>query len=73
MKPLKDYRGQSDLKGYKLSATLVAVADEIAGAAGLVMGKTDSIPVVMVRGYAYETGGKGAKELIRKPEDDLFR
>jgi coenzyme F420-0:L-glutamate ligase/coenzyme F420-1:gamma-L-glutamate ligase len=73
MEPLKDYRGQSDLKGYKLSATLLAVADEIAGAAGLVMGKNDSAPVVIVRGYPYEPGGTGAKELIRKPEDDLFR
>ena len=73
MEPLRDYRGQSDLKGYKLSATLLAVADEIAGAAGLVMGKNDSAPVVIVRGYPYEPGGTGAKELIRKPEDDLFR
>lgn len=73
MEPLKDYRGQSDLKGYKLSATLLAVADEIAGAAGLVMGKNDSVPVVIVRGYTYEPGGVGAMELIRKPEDDLFR
>ncbi|MGH7807855.1 MAG: coenzyme F420-0:L-glutamate ligase [Thermodesulfobacteriota bacterium] len=73
MEPLKDYRGQSDLKGYKLSATLLAVADEIAGAAGLAMGKNDSAPVVIIRGYPYEPGGTGAKELIRKPEDDLFR
>ncbi|MBI2486041.1 MAG: coenzyme F420-0:L-glutamate ligase [Deltaproteobacteria bacterium] len=73
MKPLKDYRGHSDSKGYKLSATLLAVADEIAGAAGLVMGKNDSVPVVIVRGYTYEPGGVGARELIRKPEDDLFR
>ncbi len=73
MKPLKDYRTKLDLKGYELKATLIAVADEIAGAAGLVMGKSDSVPVVVVRGYALEIGGKGAGELIRKPEDDLFR
>jgi coenzyme F420-0:L-glutamate ligase/coenzyme F420-1:gamma-L-glutamate ligase len=73
MKPLKDYRGKADSKGYELKATLIAIADEIAGAAGLVMGKTDSIPVVIVRGYSYEPGGMGAKELIRKPEEDLFR
>jgi coenzyme F420-0:L-glutamate ligase/coenzyme F420-1:gamma-L-glutamate ligase len=73
MKPLKDYRTQRDLKGYELKATLIAVADEIAGAAGLVMGKSDSVPVVIVRGYAFERGGRGAGELIRKPEDDLFR
>lgn len=73
MKPLRDYRGQRDKSGYELHATLIAVADEIAGAAGLVMGKNDSVPVVIVRGYPYEPGGVGAKEIIRKPEDDLFR
>jgi len=73
IKPLKDYRGKPDLKGYELRATLIAIADEIAGAAGLVMGKTNAVPVVIVRGYTYEPGEMGAKELIRKPEDDLFR
>lgn len=73
MKPLKDYKGQKDSKGYELRATVLAIADEIAGAAGLVMGKTDSIPVAIVRGYRYEPGGKGARELIRNPEEDLFR
>lgn len=73
IKPLKDYRGKPDLRGYELRATLIAIADEIAGAAGLVMGKTDAVPAVIVRGYTYEYGERGAKELIRKPEDDLFR
>lgn len=73
MKPLKDYRGQKDTKGYELNATIVAIADEIAGAAGLVMKKTGATPVVIVRGLKYERGGLGAKELIRKPEEDLFR
>ena len=73
MKPLKDYRGKTDSMGYELRATLIAVADEIAGAAGLLMGKNDAIPVVIVRGYRYERGGMGAKELIRNPQDDLFR
>ncbi|GBD38376.1 Coenzyme F420:L-glutamate ligase [bacterium HR37] len=73
MKPLKDYKGKKDSKGYELRATVLAIADEIAGAAGLVMGKTDSIPVAIVRGYRYEPGGKGARELIRNPEEDLFR
>lgn len=73
MKPLKDYKGQKDSKGHELRATVLAIADEIAGAAGLVMGKTDSIPVAIVRGYRYEPGGKGARELIRNPEEDLFR
>jgi coenzyme F420-0:L-glutamate ligase/coenzyme F420-1:gamma-L-glutamate ligase len=73
MKPLKDYTGQKDTKGYELNATIVAIADEIAGAAGLVMKKTGATPVVIVRGLKYEHGGRGAKELIRKPEEDLFR
>ncbi len=73
MKPLRDYRGQRDKKGFELHATLIAIADEIAGAAGMVMGKNDSVPVVIVRGYPYESGAVGSSELIRKPEDDLFR
>lgn len=73
IKALKDYRGESDSKGFELNATVMAVADEIASAAGLLMEKADSVPVVIVRGYEYEAGGVGAKELIRNPEDDLFR
>lgn len=73
IKPLKDYRGREDSKGLVLSATVMAVADEIASAAGLVMEKADSVPVVIVRGYGFEKGGGGARELIRNPEDDLFR
>ena len=73
IKALKDYRGETDSKGFELNATVMAVADEIASAAGLLMEKAESVPVIIVRGYGYETKGKGAKELIRKPEDDLFR
>ena len=73
IKALKDFRGKSDSKGFKLNATVMAVADEIASAAGLLMEKTDSVPVVIVRGYRYERGDSGARELIRDPEDDLFR
>jgi coenzyme F420-0:L-glutamate ligase/coenzyme F420-1:gamma-L-glutamate ligase len=73
IKPLKDYRGSEDSKGLQLIATVMAVADEIASAAGLVMEKADSVPVVIVRGYGFEKGGGGAKDLIRNPEDDLFR
>jgi coenzyme F420-0:L-glutamate ligase/coenzyme F420-1:gamma-L-glutamate ligase len=73
IKALKDYRGETDSKGFELNATVMAVADEIASAAGLLMEKTDSVPVVLVKGYKYESGGRGAKELIRNPEDDLFR
>jgi coenzyme F420-0:L-glutamate ligase/coenzyme F420-1:gamma-L-glutamate ligase len=73
IKPLRDYRGGKDSKGLVLSATVMAVADEIASAAGLVMEKADSVPVVIVRGYGFEKGGGGARELIRNAEDDLFR
>jgi coenzyme F420-0:L-glutamate ligase/coenzyme F420-1:gamma-L-glutamate ligase len=71
--PLKDYRGKEDSKGYDLRATVLAVADEISGAAGLVMGKTEGIPVVVLRGYDYEKSAEGAKKLLRDPNNDLFR
>lgn len=73
IKALKDYRGETDSNGLELSATVMAIADELASAAGLLMEKADSVPVIIIRGYDYETVGFGAKELIRNPEDDLFR
>lgn len=73
IKALKDYRGETDSKGFELHATVMAIADEIASAAGLLMEKAKSVPVVIFRGYDYDTRGEGAKELIRNPEDDLFR
>ena len=71
--PLKDYRGKEDSRGYDLRATVLAVADEISSAAGLVMGKTEGVPVVIVRGYDYERSTEGAKKLLRNPNNDLFR
>jgi coenzyme F420-0:L-glutamate ligase/coenzyme F420-1:gamma-L-glutamate ligase len=73
MKPLKDFRGKLDDHGKELSATVLAVADEIAAAAGLLMKKTSRIPVVVVRGYYYIHGDGSAKELVRIKERDLFR
>lgn len=73
IRPLQDLRGMKDSQGLELSATVMAVADEIASAAGLAMGKNDAVPVVVVRGYPYERGEGSAREIIRKPEDDLFR
>lgn len=73
MKPLRDYRGQKDMFGYELKVTTMAVADEIAAAAELVMGKSSGIPVVIIRGYEYERGEGTAKELIRPIQQDLFR
>jgi coenzyme F420-0:L-glutamate ligase/coenzyme F420-1:gamma-L-glutamate ligase len=73
---LVDYRGRPDDFGQELTATVVAVADEIACAAELVMGKTDRVPVAVVRGYP-PSGAPGppgsGRELIRPAELDLFR
>jgi coenzyme F420-0:L-glutamate ligase/coenzyme F420-1:gamma-L-glutamate ligase len=69
---LRDLRGEHDPAGYELRATVIALADEIAAAAELVMGKTDRVPVAVVRGL--EVAGKGtASELVMPPELDLFR
>ena len=58
--------------GYELQATQIAVADEIAGAAELVMGKTDGIPAAIVRGVHASGEGRGA-DLLMPRERDLFR
>ncbi|MGB7220174.1 MAG: coenzyme F420-0:L-glutamate ligase [Vicinamibacterales bacterium] len=73
LEPLKDYRGLPDTSGHVLKATILAVADELASAAELVMGKLDRVPVALVRGYAYTPGEGTATEMIRSPEKDLFR
>lgn len=73
LKPIKDYKGQKDPSGYVLKVTETAIADELASAAELVMGKTTGIPVTLIRGYDYAfEKGKGS-ELIRPLEKDLFR
>jgi coenzyme F420-0:L-glutamate ligase/coenzyme F420-1:gamma-L-glutamate ligase len=70
--PLVDLAGERDRVGYELHATVIAVADEIAGAAQLVMGKLDRIPAAVVRGL--DVAGEGsARELVMPPERDLFR
>jgi coenzyme F420-0:L-glutamate ligase/coenzyme F420-1:gamma-L-glutamate ligase len=74
MKPIKDERGLKDRHGYELKAAVAAVADEIAAAAELVMGKRDGVPAVIVRGYQLEKKEDGsAKELLRPEAEDLFR
>ncbi len=73
MKPLKDFRGQHDDHGKELSATVLAVGDEIAAATGLLMRKASRIPVVVVRGYYFEHKEGSATELLREKERDLFR
>jgi len=73
MRPLQSYLGVPDVHGYVLQATILAVADELASAAELVMGKLDAVPVVVIRGYAYVPGPGSARELCRDPGIDLFR
>jgi coenzyme F420-0:L-glutamate ligase / coenzyme F420-1:gamma-L-glutamate ligase len=69
---LRDLRGEHDPVGYELHSTVIAVADEIAAAAELVMGKTERVPVAVVRGL--DVAGKGtAADLVMPPEQDLFR
>ncbi|HEV3479330.1 MAG TPA: coenzyme F420-0:L-glutamate ligase [Gaiellaceae bacterium] len=70
--PLLDLRGVRDSAGYELRTTQIAVADEIAAAAELVMGKTRGIPAAIVRGVRIERDGS-ARELVMPPERDLFR
>jgi coenzyme F420-0:L-glutamate ligase / coenzyme F420-1:gamma-L-glutamate ligase len=69
---LVDLSGQLDAAGYELHATEIAVADQIAGAAQLVMGKTDGIPAAIVRGLDVHGEGRGS-DLLMPRERDLFR
>jgi coenzyme F420-0:L-glutamate ligase/coenzyme F420-1:gamma-L-glutamate ligase len=72
LQPLLDLQGERDATGYELHATMIAVADELAGAAELVRGKLSRVPVALVRGF--EPRGEGtARELVIPPERDLFR
>ncbi len=74
--PLRDHRGESDTFGNLLEVTVAAVADELAAAAELVKGKTDQVPVAIVRGMAElvtEDDGPGAAALVRPSIDDMFR
>jgi coenzyme F420-0:L-glutamate ligase / coenzyme F420-1:gamma-L-glutamate ligase len=73
LRPLQSYIGQRDAYGYDLRVTELAVADEIAGAAELVMGKTDGVPVAVVRGLAAHLGPGTGRDLLRAPAEDLFR
>lgn len=71
--PLLDYRGEKDPYGFTLRSTVMAVADELAAAAELVMGKVEEIPAVIIRGYRYPKGEGKGRDLIRRAEKDLFR
>ena len=69
---LRDLRGTQDARGYELRSTMIAVADEIAGAAELVMGKASGVPAAMVRGIDVAGNGRAA-DLVMPRERDLFR
>jgi coenzyme F420-0:L-glutamate ligase / coenzyme F420-1:gamma-L-glutamate ligase len=73
MKALRDDRGRRDSHGYKLKASVEAIADELACAAGLVCGKLSRAPACIVRGFRYEPGPGGVRELLRPASTDLFR
>jgi coenzyme F420-0:L-glutamate ligase/coenzyme F420-1:gamma-L-glutamate ligase len=70
---IRDYTGLRDAQGYELKVTALAIADELAAAAELVMNKLDNVPVAIVRGYDYPQGEGSLTQLIRLPERDLFR
>jgi coenzyme F420-0:L-glutamate ligase / coenzyme F420-1:gamma-L-glutamate ligase len=73
MKPLRDDRGRRDPYGYKLKASVEAVADELACAAGLVCGKLNRSPACIVRGFSYQSGSSRIGDLLRPAATDLFR
>jgi coenzyme F420-0:L-glutamate ligase/coenzyme F420-1:gamma-L-glutamate ligase len=73
MRPLVDYRGRRDSHGYKLHASIDAVADGLACAAGLVCGKLAGTPACIIRGFSYRKGDGTARQMIRPAAQDLFR
>ena len=70
---LVDLRGTADHHGRELEATVIALADEVAAASGLVMGKSSRVPAALLRGLATIAEPGRARDLIRPAEDDLFR
>jgi coenzyme F420-0:L-glutamate ligase/coenzyme F420-1:gamma-L-glutamate ligase len=73
LRVLEDLRGSRDAHGRRLRGTILAVADELAAAAGLVMGKAAGIPAAIVRGYRCPAGNEPATRMIRPAAEDLFR
>jgi coenzyme F420-0:L-glutamate ligase/coenzyme F420-1:gamma-L-glutamate ligase len=68
-----DLRGTNDWAGRELEVTEIAVVDELAAAADLVMGKADGIPAALIRGYEGPRGEGRGSDLVRAPEEDMFR
>ena len=73
IEPILNYRGVVDTHGYELKVTAIAVVDELASAAELIMGKTERIPAVLIRNYQFEKGEGGAHKIVRESSKDLFR
>lgn len=73
IEPFVDYRGQADSHGTEMTATRIAVADELAGAAELVMGKVDKVCAALIRGATVRRGRGAATEIVRPPGEDFFR
>ncbi len=73
MNPILDLKGTRDWSGQLLDVTEVSVADELASAADLVMGKASGIPAALIRGYEVPPGDGGGVDLVRQPNEDLFR
>lgn len=73
MDAFTDYRGTRDTQGRDLTATRICTADELAGAAELVMGKADGIPLAVIRGASIAPGRGSARDIVRPAGDDLFR
>ena len=70
---LVDLRGTRDRDGKPLTATVLAVADELAAAAGLLMGKAEGTPAVLIRGYRFKPASEKAAGIVRPASEDLFR
>jgi len=73
LQPIVSYLGQEDPAGHVLQATILALADELAGAAEPVMGKLDRVPVAIIRGLDWPRGDGSSRALLRDPARDLFR
>lgn len=73
LEPLDDHRGRTDRNSRKLASTIIAVADQLAAAAGLLMPKSAGCPVALIRGFEWQSAEGSARSLLRKPEQDLFR
>ena len=71
--PFLDHRGDLDTQGRTMTATRIAVADELAGAAELAMGKAEHVCAAVIRGATVRRGRGNATELVRPPDEDLFR